>query len=102
MSAHLYRNADRRLGNLRSHVRRGGLTGWVKHRDAFHQYRLAYEALIELEDVVGVDAAGSRGERLRALRIEAQDAGLLTPEQIIRAEHHAVDNADTAIARRAA
>ena len=71
--------ARRALANLRSFVRRPGLTGWVGERSARHNYERALAAVIAVEDVEGVDAAADLGERLTALRDEARAAGLLTP-----------------------
>lgn len=73
--------ARRALANLRSFVRRPGLTGWVRERSAAPQYRDALAAIIAVEDVEGVDAAADLGDRLDALRDEARAAGLLTPAE---------------------
>jgi hypothetical protein len=75
---------------MRSFIRRQGLTGWVKDRSAARHYRRALAAVVAAEDALGVDAATSLSDRLTALRWEAQDAGLLSPEEICTAEREAL------------
>ena len=87
------KEAQRTLANLRSFVRRDQLTGWVR-RSARPQYEFASRAVVVLEDVEGVDAAGPFADRLRDLRDEAIAAGLLTPGQVLKADSAAVAAAD--------
>lgn len=77
--------ARKALAALRSFVRRTGLTGWTD-RSARHQFERALQAVAELEDAVGVDAAAVFSERLDALRREAIDAGLLSAGDVLDAE----------------
>lgn len=95
------KEAQRTLANLRSFVRRGQLTGWVRDRSARPQYELAAIAVCVLEDVEGVDAAGPFADRLRGLRDEAMAAGLLTPGQVLKADASATAAADRRLAARA-
>lgn len=74
--------ARRALANLRSFVRRTGLTGWTD-RTAVHSYRDALAAVVAVEDAEGVDAAADLSDRLRELRWEAERKGLLTPGEIL-------------------
>jgi hypothetical protein len=74
------------LSNLRSFVRRDVYTG--RERSARWQYSKAFEAVVRVEDAYGVDPMLS--DRLLALRLEAQERHLLTPEEITDAEHDAL------------
>jgi hypothetical protein len=88
------REAQRRLNNLASFVRRPGLTGWVKDRDASWQYQRAFEAIVAAEDALGVDAVAKVSDRLTSLRHEAERAHLLTPGMISDAEREAIREID--------
>jgi hypothetical protein len=88
------KNAQRALARLRSYVRRTGLTGWVKDRNARLQYEDAALAIVELEDASGVDTAGPYANRLRDLRDEAIAAHLLTHGDVLAADQRAVERAD--------
>lgn len=82
--------ARRRLNNMASFIRRPGLTGWVKDRDARSQYHHALRAVLAIEDADGIDAAAPFSDRLTALRQEAQAARLLTAEDICEIEREVI------------
>jgi hypothetical protein len=85
--------ATRELANLRSFIRRDGLTGHVRERSARFNYERALAAIVAVEDAEGVDAAAKLSDRLRRLRWEASDAGLLTPSEILTADRRVLGGA---------
>lgn len=86
--------ARKALNNLRAYVRRTGLTGWVKDRDAGGSYRRAFEAVVKLEDAHGIDAAAALSDRLTELRREATAAGLLDVCDVSGLEQQALANVE--------
>lgn len=87
----LVQRIRRSLNNMRSFIRRSGLTGWVKDRNIAYGYQNLYADMVRLEDRDGItDTLGALDDRLTALRREAMRAGLLTPEQVSDAERAAI------------
>lgn len=84
----------RHLASLRSFVRRTDLTGWVRERNANVQYERAYRAIVDYEDLVGVDETEDFGDRLRNLRWEAAEKGLLDPADVGELERRAIASLD--------
>lgn len=82
------RRARRAVDAFASFVRREA-TGFVD-RNARPQYQRAFRALLELEDLAGVDAGARLGRRLLALRWEAERRGLLSSADVTAAERAAV------------
>lgn len=80
------KRAQRDLNNLAGFVRRTGLTGWVRERNAVPQFERALRSVVAAEDELGVDAAAKLGDRLDDLRREAMDVGLLTPREVLDTE----------------
>jgi hypothetical protein len=97
----LVQQIRRSLNNMRSYIRRTGLTGWVKDRNVAYGYKNLYADMVRLEDRDGItDTLGALDDRLTALRREAMHAGLLTPEQVSDAERAAIDAVDAEKGRR--
>jgi hypothetical protein len=91
----LTRRIRRDLNNMRAFIRRDDLTGWVKERSIAYGYENAFANLVRLEDLTGVTPDVAKlGDRLTALRQEAQRAGLITPTEISEAEHAAITTVD--------
>jgi len=86
--------ARKAINNLRSFVRRAGLTGWVRERNARTQYQAAFEAVVRVEDAHGIDAAYALGQRLDDLRREAVSAGLITAGDVLDAESAVIARID--------
>lgn len=94
------RKARRELDNMRSFIRRAGLTGWVKDRNAGGHYRHAFEAIVRVEDAHGVDVAGPLSDRLMELRHEGERAGLIRRHEVGELERRALADIDRENARR--
>lgn len=85
-NARLVAQARKDLNNLRGFVRRTGLTGWVKDRNAAWRYECAVASVAAVEDALGVDAAAALSDRLTDLRREAMSCHLLTPGEVLAAD----------------
>lgn len=80
----LRENAKHHLDIFSGYARRG-ITGWVS--SARGDYENALRAVLAVEDAEGVTAAAGLSDRLRRLYHDARDAGVLTTEDIHKAEN---------------